>query len=95
MANTTGQKFGGRAKGTPNKLTAEIRDLISEFVRGEIDHLERGSLTLSPKERIDMIAKLLPYVLPKISEDSSTIPEPRQLVIQVIKASEDIETDQS
>lgn len=95
MANTTGQKFGGRAKGTPNKLTAEIRDLISEFVRGEIDHLERGSLTLSTKERIDMIAKLLPYVLPKISEDVLTIPEPRQLVIQVLKASEDIETDQS
>lgn len=95
MANTTGQKFGGRAKGTPNKLTADIRDLISEFVRGEIDHLERGSLTLSTKERIDMIAKLLPYVLPKISEDALTIPEPRQLVIQVLKASEDIETDQS
>lgn len=28
MANTTGTKFGGRKKGTPNKKTTEIEELI-------------------------------------------------------------------
>ena len=27
--NNTGKKFGGRQKGTPNKITSEIRDKIS------------------------------------------------------------------
>jgi hypothetical protein len=31
MANTTGMKFGGRKKGTPNKSTAEIRALAREY----------------------------------------------------------------
>ena len=28
MANTTGKKFGGRLKGTPNKVTQQVRDRI-------------------------------------------------------------------
>ena len=31
MANTTGKKFGGRKKGTPNKSTSEIRALAQEY----------------------------------------------------------------
>jgi hypothetical protein len=31
MANTTGRKFGGRKKGTPNKSTSEIRTLAQEY----------------------------------------------------------------
>ena len=31
MANTTGMKFGGRKKGTPNKSTSEIRTLAQEY----------------------------------------------------------------
>ena len=27
--NTTGKKFGGRTKGTPNKLNSEIKDKLS------------------------------------------------------------------
>ena len=30
--NTTGNKFGGRTKGTPNKLTSKIKDKLN---RGE------------------------------------------------------------
>lgn len=29
MANTTGKKFGGRAKGTPNKKTQELLDMVT------------------------------------------------------------------
>jgi hypothetical protein len=28
MANITGKKYGGRQKGTPNKLTKELRSIL-------------------------------------------------------------------
>jgi hypothetical protein len=31
MSNTTGKKFGGRRKGTPNKSTAEIRAFAQQY----------------------------------------------------------------
>ena len=32
--NNTGKKYGGRKKGTPNKITSEIRDQISVLISG-------------------------------------------------------------
>ena len=39
MANTTGKKFGGRRKGTPNKLTKELRSILKDALYEEIDRL--------------------------------------------------------
>ncbi len=38
MANTTGKKFGGRTKGTPNKVTTGMKEAILEAmeVRGKM-----------------------------------------------------------
>lgn len=36
MANTTGKKFGGRTKGTPNKLTKEMRATLKHVFDHEI-----------------------------------------------------------
>ena len=30
MANTTGKKYGGREKGTPNRLTKELRSILKD-----------------------------------------------------------------
>jgi len=32
MANTTRKKYGGREKGTPNRLTKELRILLNMFL---------------------------------------------------------------
>lgn len=32
MANNTGKKYGGRQKGTPNKLTKEIRTVLKDLI---------------------------------------------------------------
>jgi hypothetical protein len=32
MANTTGKKFGGRKKGSLNKNTTEIKELINSYL---------------------------------------------------------------
>lgn len=34
MANTTGRKYGGRAPGTPNRITSDVRAMIQEVIDG-------------------------------------------------------------
>ena len=68
MANTTGTKFGGRTKGTPNRTTAETKELIQNVVSNELDNITELLNKLEPKERIDAVIKLLPYIVPKQSE---------------------------
>lgn len=41
MANTTGKKWGGRTKGTPNKHTASIQSLIEGLVEKGKSYVEQ------------------------------------------------------
>jgi hypothetical protein len=83
-------KTGGRTKGTPNRTTAETKELIQNIVNKELPKLGAMLEQLEPNERINAISKLLPYILPKQSEikaevktDSGpTTPEERESRIQ-------------
>ena len=66
MANTTGQKHGGRKKGTPNRLTRELRTILKDVLYQEMEHLEERLNDLDPKDRMQIILKLMPYVFPKV-----------------------------
>jgi hypothetical protein len=66
--NNTGKKFGGRSKGTLNKSTAETKTLLHNIVGNQLDEIENLLSKLEPKEKLDAIIKLLPYVLPRQSE---------------------------
>ena len=66
--NNTGKKFGGRTKGVLNKSTAETRTLLNNIVGNQLDDVENLLSKLEPKEKLDAIIKLLPYVLPRQSE---------------------------
>lgn len=61
----TGFKTGGRKAGTPNKITGEIKEVLSEFLQKEINSLPEYFSAIEPKERLEVIAKLLPYILPR------------------------------
>lgn len=68
MANTTGKKFGGRKKGTPNKVnstTAETKQMLQNVVTKQIEKLETTLNKLEPVDRLNALSKLLPYILPK------------------------------
>lgn len=41
MVTTTGAKTGGRKRGTPNKATAEVRDLAREYAPAALKELAR------------------------------------------------------
>lgn len=58
-------RYGGRQKGTPNNSTKELRERITRIVDDTIKDLDLNTLT--NKERIDLIGKLLPYLVPKLT----------------------------
>ena len=57
MSRTKGTpKTGGRAKGTPNKATKEVREWIYELLAGQRSHFEKCLKQLAPEEFVDKIA---------------------------------------
>lgn len=76
MANTTGNKYGGRKKGTPNKLTKELRSVLKEVIYNELENIEEQLDELEPKQRLELVIKLMPYVFPKMESASHMINEP-------------------
>ena len=76
MANTTGKKYGGREKGTPNRTTKELRSVLKDILYQELEEIEERLDELEPKERIELILKLMPYTLPKVNSISHTTNEP-------------------
>lgn len=67
MANTTGKKFGGRRKGTPNKKTEALRARVETLIDDNWEKLQDDLKELTSKERVDTIVRLLEYSLPKLS----------------------------
>ena len=61
--NTTGNKYGGRTKGTPNKLTSKIKDKLSGVISEAIDSLDLE--TMSKAEKLKLIQLGLPYIITK------------------------------
>ena len=74
--NTTGKKFGGRKKGTPNKMTKELRSTLKDVLFREIEEIEDRLDLLDPKDRLDLLIKLMPYALPKVTSISHKTNEP-------------------
>ena len=56
----------GRPKGKPNKSTRELRDTIQKLVEKNLSQMARDLKALPPKERLDILVKLLAYVAPKM-----------------------------
>ena len=57
-------KSGGRQKGTPNKVTKDVRECIRTFIEYNIPTLQEDFNQLEAKERILIIERLLKYVIP-------------------------------
>ncbi len=55
----------GRPKGTPNKATKELRRTFQAFIENNIENLQADFDQLEPKDRFQVMEKLLQYVLPK------------------------------
>lgn len=76
MANNTGRKYGGREAGTPNRLTKELRSALKNILHQELESLPDHLSKLEVKDRLDLLVKLLPFVLPKVEAVSHKENEP-------------------
>ena len=76
MANTTGLKYGGRQKGTPNRLTKELRTILKEALHKELETIGNQLEQLEPKERLEVLIKLMPFVFPRMNKVSHSMDEP-------------------
>lgn len=59
---------GGRRKGTPNKTTAEIKEIITRIVGNQLEHIERDLDIIrkkDPAEAMRLSSKFIDYVIPK------------------------------
>jgi|TARA_B110000114_G_scaffold27601_1_gene27689 hypothetical protein len=79
--NTTGKKFGGRQKGTPNKLSNKIKDKLSSIISEAIDSLDLEDM--SKVERLKLIQLGLPYIVTKPQQEE--VPQEEQkFTIEII-----------
>jgi hypothetical protein len=76
-----GKKTGGREKGTPNKVTGELKDMILSALsnKGGVTYLE-AQADLNPTAFMTLVGKILP--LQVTGEDGKSIPVAVTFVIQ-------------
>lgn len=56
----------GRPKGSPNKITQDMRAWLSGLLDNNRSQIERDLAALEPKERLMILEKFMQYTLPKV-----------------------------
>ena len=56
----------GRPKGSENKLNADLRSKLKTIIENNIDNVQSDLDKLKPIERLQVIERLLSFVLPKL-----------------------------
>ena len=73
----------GRPTGSPNKLTAEIKEKLSSIINDALDSLDVK--TMSKVERLKLIQIGVQYIVPRLKQVEEVTDEPpRQFQIEVI-----------
>jgi hypothetical protein len=76
MSATKGhKKEGGRKKGTPNRMTYDVRTKYKEFVEGNIDNLNTWMDRVArndPDKALDFMLKFSEYFIPKLQRTELT-----------------------
>ena len=88
--NTTGKKFGGRTKGTPNKLNSKIKDKLSSIISEAIDSFDIEDMTKA--ERLKLIQLGMPYIITKPQQEE--IQEQHNITVEIIDKLSDYTDEQ-
>ena len=78
--NTTGKKFGGRQKGTPNKLSNKIKEKLSKLIDEVIGSFDIEDMTKA--ERLKLIQLAMPYVLTKPQQEE--VEQQQNITVEII-----------
>lgn len=74
----------GRPKGSLNRTTSELKEAIKTILDTELEKVQEHLEQLEPKERLDFMTKLLPYVMPKQSEITGEVKTPITKIVREI-----------
>lgn len=74
----------GRPKGSLNRTTSELKEAIKTILDTELEKVQEHLEQLEPKERLDFVTKLLPYVVPKQSEINGELKTPITKIVREI-----------
>lgn len=79
-----------RLPGSKNRLTAEIKQRISDALNSTIENLDKDLNNLPTKERLEIFTRLLPYILPKLKETDINLvndnQNPNEIKVHIIKS---------
>ena len=72
-----------RPKGSPNKITAEIKERLSQVIMDAMSSIDIDSMTQNEKLKLIQIG--LTYVIPRLKQvEEITEEEPRKFQIEII-----------
>lgn len=75
-----GKKYGGREKGTPNKVTAEAKEMIKGIVNNYLEAKVFEDLDeVDAATRLNVMVKLSAYIVPKERDVNLNVKEKNQL----------------
>lgn len=57
--------MGGRKKGTPNKITGDLKSWVSDLLNGNRRQFEEDLRSLLPIERVRVLSGMFNYVIPR------------------------------
>lgn len=66
-------RLGGRAKGTPNKTTSTLKGWITQVIEENKGQMLEDLAILEPRERLQILERLMGYVIPKQQAMRATI----------------------
>lgn len=58
-------RLGGRQKGTPNKITRDLKQWVSDVLNNNREKFEEDLRELLPFERVKVLSSMFNYFLPK------------------------------
>jgi len=66
----------GRPKGKCNKVTGELRETLKTALTGELEKKKKKLSECEPSARLELVIKLLPYLMPKATSTETAPPKP-------------------
>ena len=78
-----------RPKGSPNKLTAEIKERLSQVIMDAMSTIDIDSMTQN--ERLKLIQIGLQYVVPRLKHTEEINEAPTNFQIEIIDKTSDVD----
>jgi hypothetical protein len=83
-----GERRGGRSRGTPNRVTRDVREALAAFTQGNVGKLQEWLEQVAandPFKAADLFLRVLEYHLPKLARTetnlSGSVENTRRLII--------------